>query len=258
MESPVLPDARRRRRTGRPDTGRRHGGVLFPFRRRRDSFLRSNQADIHARHVFKAAAARSGGKPIALTSGPTIGCYPVALASGKSVAFLSATARQPMSVALVPAAGGKTQIVAPRALPEKFPLDDLVIPELVVVKAPDGLEIPCQLFLPKGARPGDRRPGIVFTHGGPGRQMLLGWHYMEFYAEAYGINQYFANQGFVVISINYRSGIGYGRRFRMPPDSGRRGASSTKIWWPAPNTSRLGLRSTRKGWASGACPMEGT
>jgi dipeptidyl aminopeptidase/acylaminoacyl peptidase len=48
---------------------------------------------------------------------------------------------------------------------------------------------------------------------------------MEFYAEAYGINQYFVNHGYVVISINYRSGIGYGRRFRMPPDAGRRGAS---------------------------------
>jgi dipeptidyl aminopeptidase/acylaminoacyl peptidase len=57
------------------------------------------------------------------------------------------------------------------------------------------------------------------------RQMLLGWHYMEFYAEAYGINQYFANRGYVVISVNYRSGIGYGRSFRVRPDAGRRGAS---------------------------------
>jgi dipeptidyl aminopeptidase/acylaminoacyl peptidase len=55
--------------------------------------------------------------------------------------------------------------------------------------------------------------------------MLLGWHYMEFYSEAYGINQYFANRGYVVISINYRSGIGYGRSFRAAPKTGRRGAS---------------------------------
>ena len=188
-------------------------------------FYSSNQADIHGRHIFRVAAAGAGGKPVPLTKGATIGCYPVALASGKDVAFLSATAKQPMSVAVVSAAGGKTQIIAPRALPEKFPLDNLVVPELVIVKAPDGLEIPCQLFLPKGAKAGDRRPGIVYTHGGPIRQMLLGWHYMEFYAEAYGINQYFASRGYVVISINYRSGVGYGRRFRMPPDAGRRGAS---------------------------------
>jgi dipeptidyl aminopeptidase/acylaminoacyl peptidase len=104
-------------------------------------------------------------------------------------------------------------------------MDELIVPELVVVKAPDGLEIPCQLFLPKDVKPDDERPGVVYTHGGPIRQMLLGWHYMEFYSEAYGINQYFANKGYVVLSINYRSGIGYGRSFRNAPNTGARGAA---------------------------------
>ncbi|MFZ2054560.1 MAG: prolyl oligopeptidase family serine peptidase [Candidatus Aminicenantales bacterium] len=186
-------------------------------------FFSSNLADIHGRHIWKVPT--SGGKAAQLTKGATISCYPVALASGKEIAFMYATAKYPMSIALVPANGGDTRIIAPRHLPETFPLEDLVVPELVIVKAPDGLEIPCQLFLPKGAKPGDRRPGVVYTHGGPIRQMLLGWHYMEFYSEAYGINQYFAGRGYVVISINYRSGIGYGRSFRNPPDSGWRGAS---------------------------------
>jgi dipeptidyl aminopeptidase/acylaminoacyl peptidase len=97
--------------------------------------------------------------------------------------------------------------------------------EETIVKAADGLEVPCQLFLPKGAKAGDRRPAIVYTHGGPIRQMLLGWHYMEFYSEAYGINQYFAGRGYVVISINYRSGIGYGRSFREAPKCGLEGAA---------------------------------
>ncbi len=189
----------------------------------RTLFFSSNLADIHGRHIWKVPTA--GGKAVQLTKGATIGCYPVALASGKDVAFMHATAKYPMSIALVPAEGGKTQVIAPRHPPDRFPLEDLIVPELVVVKAPDGLEIPCQLFLPKGAKPGERLPGVVYTHGGPIRQMLLGWHYMEFYSEAYGINQYFASRGYVVISINYRSGIGYGRSFRNPPDRGWRGAS---------------------------------
>jgi dipeptidyl-peptidase-4 len=186
-------------------------------------FFSSNLADIHGRHIWRVAT--PGGKAVQLTKGATIGCYPVALASGKDVAFMYASAKHPMSIALIPAAGGNSRVIAPTKLPDKFPLDELVVPELVIVKAPDGLDIPCQLFLPKGAKAGDKRPGVVFTHGGPIRQMLLGWHYMEFYSEAYGINQYFANRGYVVISINYRCGIGYGRAFRMPPDGGRRGAS---------------------------------
>ncbi len=186
-------------------------------------FFSSNLADIHGRHIWKVAT--SGGKAEQLTQGPTIGTYPVAFSSGKNVAFLHSTAKYPMSIALVPADGGKTKIIAPLKLSTKFPLDELVVPKLVIVKAEDGLEIPCQLFLPKDAKAGDSRPGIVYTHGGPIRQMLLGWHYMEFYSEAYGINQYFANRGYVVISINYRSGIGYGRSFRDAPNTGRKGAS---------------------------------
>lgn len=187
-------------------------------------FFSSNLADIHGRHIWKVPTDDSG-KAVQLTKEATIGTYPVALASGDKVAFLYATALHPTSIATVPSDGGEIEVIAPETLPAEYPMDELIVPELVIVKAPDGLEIPCQLFLPKDAKPGDKRPGVVYTHGGPIRQMLLGWHYMEFYSEAYGINQYFANKGYVVISINYRSGIGYGRSFRNAPDTGRQGAS---------------------------------
>ena len=44
--------------------------------------------------------------------------------------------------------------------------------------------------------------------------MLLGWHPMHYYNQAYGFNQYLANQGYLVLSVNYRSGTGYGMEFR--------------------------------------------
>ena len=186
-------------------------------------YFSSNQGDLHGRRIWKVATA--GGQATALTPKETIGTLPVALASGRGAAFLHATAVRPTSVATVPSGGGKIELVAPRELPAAFPVKELVTPELVIVKATDGLEVPCQLFLPRGAKAGDKRPAVVFTHGGPIRQMLLGWHYMEFYSEAYGINQLFAGRGYVVISINYRSGIGYGRSFREAPNCGLEGAA---------------------------------
>jgi len=186
-------------------------------------FFSSNAGDLHGRRIWKVGTA--GGKPEAITPKDTIGTLPVALPSGKRTAFLHATATYPTSVATVPAGGGKVEVVAPRELPAEFPARELVTPRLVIVKAADGLEVPCQIFLPRGAKAGDGRPAVVFTHGGPVRQMLLGWHYMEFYSEAYGINQYFAGQGYVVISVNYRSGIGYGRSFRDAPNCGMEGAA---------------------------------
>lgn len=186
-------------------------------------YFSSNIADIHGRHIWKVPT--DGGIAVRLTQGATIGTYPHPLSSGDKVAFFYATSKFPTSIALIPAEGGNPEIIAPRELPLDFPIDDLIVPELVIVKAEDGLEIPCQLFLPKDANPGDNRPGIVYAHGGPKRQMLLGWHYMEFYSDVYGINQYFANRGYVVISINYRGGIGYGRSFQRADNTGLRGAA---------------------------------
>jgi dipeptidyl aminopeptidase/acylaminoacyl peptidase len=55
--------------------------------------------------------------------------------------------------------------------------------------------------------------------------MLLGWHYNYYYRNAYAMNQYLANQGYIVLSVNYRSGIGYGMQFREALNYGATGAS---------------------------------
>jgi dipeptidyl aminopeptidase/acylaminoacyl peptidase len=39
------------------------------------------------------------------------------------------------------------------------------------------------------------------------------------------MNQFLARQGYIVLSVNFRSGIGYGRAFRRAPEQGPRGAS---------------------------------
>jgi len=104
-----------------------------------------------------------------------------------------------------------------------FPKSEHVTPEIVVVKSPDGVETHNQLFLPKDLKPGERRPAIVFVHGGPPRQMMPGYHYMQFYHWAYAVNQWLANQGYVVLSVNYRLGIGYGRSFRQAQNTNARG-----------------------------------
>jgi dipeptidyl aminopeptidase/acylaminoacyl peptidase len=96
----------------------------------------------------------------------------------------------------------------------------------VIFKSEDGVEIHGQLFVPPGrSTPG---PALIFTHGGPPRQMMLGFHYMDYYHNAYAMNQYLASRGYVVLSVNYRLGIMYGRAFRVPENASWRGGAEYK------------------------------
>jgi dipeptidyl aminopeptidase/acylaminoacyl peptidase len=48
---------------------------------------------------------------------------------------------------------------------------------------------------------------------------------MQYYHNAYALNQYLASRGYIVLSVNYRSGIGYGMEFREALNYGPTGAS---------------------------------
>lgn len=193
-------------------------------RDRKTLVLDSNQGDIDRRHVWRVTFDGHGGftPAQAVTSGAGIETQPV-LASDGTVAVLRSDARMPMRAAVVE--DGKLTDLAPQAIPASFPADRMVTPQQVIFNASDGMKIHGQLFLPRDLKAGERRPAAVFFHGGSQRQMLLGWHYMEYYSNAYAMNQYLAGKGYVVLSVNYRSGIGYGLNFREALNYGADGAS---------------------------------
>ena len=183
----------------------------------------ANAGDIDRWHLWTVAAA--GGAPVQVTKGTGIEDYPV-LASDGALLALHADAQNPLRPVRV-AAGGAMEDVAPGAIPADFPAAKMVTPQPVVFPASDGLPVHGQLFLPP-AQSGARGPAMLFFHGGPYRQMLPAWHPMDAYSWMYAFNQYLANQGTVVLSVNYRGGIGYGLDFREAPGFGSTGASELK------------------------------
>jgi dipeptidyl aminopeptidase/acylaminoacyl peptidase len=176
--------------------------------------------DIDRRHVVRAPVDRAD--PQVITPGMGLEWTPVVTGDGATLAFIGATPQRPPLPMVVPVAGGAPRLVAEDRVPRDFPAAQLVTPKKVVYRTPDGLSVHAQLFDAGGSGP---RPAVIYVHGGPPRQMLLGWHYSDYYSNAYAMNQYLASLGYVVLSVNYRLGIGYGYEFHRPPNAGVQGAS---------------------------------
>jgi len=179
-----------------------------------------------------------GVGPVRITTGAGIETHPVLSADGQWMAELVSSPLSPMHVHFVerqlviaPSGGLKPGVarsmpahsLAPSAYPEKT----LITPTQVIFPSSDKLfQLHGQLFLPKSAAPTNgKRPAILFFHGGPKRQMLLGYPAMDYYSNAYAMNQYLASRGYIVLSVNYRGGIGYGLDFRQCQHCGADGAA---------------------------------
>jgi len=184
-------------------------------------YYTTNIDDINRRHIWKLNV--SDGKTECLTKGNNIEWSPVIINNG--IALIHSSATKPAWPAVYQ--NGNINDLAADLFPKDFP-STLVQPQAVMIKATDGMQVTGDLFLPPNHKAGDKHPALIFLHGGSRRQMLLGFHYGQYYSNAYALNQYFASQGYVVLSLNYRSGIGYGLEFREALNYGADGASEVR------------------------------
>jgi len=210
--------------------------------------------DADRRHLWQADVSGADLKPKMLTHGEGIETRPALSADGSVLAALVSNTHTPMHPALIAADGSITPL-HPEALPSNYPAAALITPQLVLFDSSDGIHLHGQLFVPGGktnpdpapapaadkAAPSDntaakdtppaddkpvvKHPAILFFHGGPHRQMLLGYPAMDYYSNAYAMNQYLTARGFIVLSVNYRCGIGYGLEFRQCEHQGAAGGA---------------------------------
>ncbi len=171
----------------------------------------ANSAETTDRRLLYSVAV-SGGRATALSYPAGIQSLPVF--GGTALAFIETDESHPAHPALV------DHVPVPLGAPAA--LASFVRPEPVTYTAEDGVTVHAQLFRGKGKGP---RPALIFVHGGPRRQMMLGFHHGQYYSNAYVMNQALAARGYTVLSVNYRSGTGYGRDFRDAPGIARDGAS---------------------------------
>lgn len=181
-------------------------------------YFDGNREDVDRRHIWMSNVKE--GKPVAMTTGEGIEMYPT-WANGSLYCFQS-TYNTSLTLMRYDSKIKNLEAID-RKVSASFSTKGFVKPEQVIMKAADGTTVHGQLFIDRKQK--EKKPGVVFMHGGPIRQMLLGFHYSEYYINAYAFNQYLASQGYAVLSVNYRDGIGYGRDFRRAENQGPRGAS---------------------------------
>jgi dipeptidyl aminopeptidase/acylaminoacyl peptidase len=162
------------------------------------------------RHIWSRPL--RGGAAVRLTGGKGIESYPTL--AGDALAVIATDASHPAYPALI--GPGLKPIAQAHEAP------GFVAPEAVTFRAEDGLQVRGQLFRGRGC---SKCPALVYVHGGPRRQMVLGFHPSGYYSRAYIMNQHLAARGYNVLSVNYRSGTGYGLAFRDAPETAREGAS---------------------------------
>ena len=181
----------------------------------------TNIGDIDRRRVMTVAV-DGRAQPVAAVTQAGIAWNPAESSRGTIVALVS-DARTPAHAAVLD--GGAWKALAPETMPADFPAASLVVPTPISFLAADHIISYGQLFMPPHAKPGERLPAVIFMHGGSRRQMLLGWNYGSYYHHAYAMNQALALRGYVVVALNYRSGIGYGMEFREALHQGATGGS---------------------------------
>jgi dipeptidyl aminopeptidase/acylaminoacyl peptidase len=198
--------------------------LVYSSNQSRGDALDPHSLDQDRRHLWRLDLTQPDAPPIELTSGAGIETHPQ-IATNGTIAALVSDARTPMHPALI-AADGKITPLHPGAIPDDYPAAAFVTPRQVLFNSIDSLHLHGQLFLPPApAHAHALRPAILFFHGGPNRQMLLGYPAMDYYSNAYAMNQYLTAKGIIVLSVNYRCGIGYGLDFRQCEHAGADGAT---------------------------------
>jgi dipeptidyl aminopeptidase/acylaminoacyl peptidase len=163
----------------------------------------SNRNDPEERHIWIASPDGSHLHQLAAVS-PGVEGDPIWSPDGHRIYFLHDSSFEPSSLAVAALDGGTPQLLI-RTQPLNFSDTGLPQPEVIHYKSTDDLNISAILYKPLNYTAGKRYPTVLWIHGGPEGQDTLGWDPWALYL---------AQNGYVVLTPNYRGSTGYGDKFR--------------------------------------------
>jgi len=155
----------------------------------------------------------ASGKVLPVVTARGVNREAVFSSDGAKLAYLRSAVEHPQEVYTVNIAGGSTPVRLTDSLPEGLNPADLTAP--VAVHYPsrkDGKPVPATLMVGKDLDKTKKHPAIIWIHGSGADQNYLAWHPGS-YRMYYAISQYFAQQGYVVLTPDYRGSSGFSREW---------------------------------------------
>jgi dipeptidyl aminopeptidase/acylaminoacyl peptidase len=155
-------------------------------------------------HDLRLVAA-GGGTPriVSAPAGMGVVANPAWSPDGRHLAFTMGSPTEAPDLYVTAVAGGPLTRLT-HSMPSSGLASQLVAPEKITYRSPDGFDIPAYLYRPANLPAGARVPAILYIHGGPTSQ----------FNDTYQAQvQFFVRQGYVVLLPNIRGSSGYGRAF---------------------------------------------
>ncbi len=147
----------------------------------------------------------TGGEPrvVAAPEGMGVIDKPEWSPDGTRISYTMTTPTQPEDLYVVAVESGRVTRLT-HSMPAGNLASQLVVPQKIAYRSPDGLTINAYLYAPPNLRAGERVPGILWVHGGPTSQFSD-----NFEQEV----QFFAQRGYALLLPNVRGSSGYGKKF---------------------------------------------
>jgi dipeptidyl aminopeptidase/acylaminoacyl peptidase len=174
------------------------------------AFAHSEKGNQQERFISIVDVATGKIQPVVTARG--VNYEPVFSADGTKLAYLRSAAEHPQEVYTVDITAAKP-VRMTDSLPEGLNPADLTVPLGVHYPSrKDQKPVPATLMLGKNFDKTVKHPAIIWIHGSGADQNYLAWH-PGAYRMYYSICQYFAQQGYVILTPDYRGSSGYSREW---------------------------------------------
>lgn len=151
------------------------------------------------------------GKSEAVVTARGVNLDPMFSPDGTQLVFQRSDVENSLDLYVSPARGANTPVRLSDSMPAGLNKADLTVP--VPVHFPSRLDkkpVPATLMVSKNLDRTRKHPAIVWIHGSGSDQNFLGWHPGS-YRMYYSASVYLAQQGYVILTPDYRGSSGYSR-----------------------------------------------